>query len=402
MKRDDTAQSPASQSFWQRAKNVAMQPRTVFWVYVIIVIAASLHKILTGPTAFDGEHHTRFNNFIIFKYAFWHLLQQQDLYVLYPAEHFDLFKYSPTFALLMAPFAVLPNITGLVLWNLLNAMLLFYAVYRLPALSEKTRVLMLWFILLELLTSVQNAQSNGVMAGLIILAWLALENERPSLAALWLVLSVYIKLFGIVAFVLALLYPQRWRFAGYALLWLVVLGALPLLLVSPAYLAASYQGWLGLLAADHADSYGMSVMGILHTWFGWNGDKNVVLAAGVLLFCVPLLRLSAWRDAGFRLLILASVLIWVIIFNHKAESPTYVLAICGAAVWYFPQEASWWRRVLIVLAFVLTSLSPTEIFPAALRHALVTPFELKALPCVLIWLALQVDLLTSRYRLHVA
>ena len=40
--------------------------------------------------------------------ALLHLMAGQDLYAAYPALHPDFFKYSPTFAFLFAPFAVLP------------------------------------------------------------------------------------------------------------------------------------------------------------------------------------------------------------------------------------------------------------------------------------------------------
>lgn len=40
------------------------------------------------------------NNFLIFRAAYSHLVAGRDLYAAYPAEHVDLFEYSPTFALL--------------------------------------------------------------------------------------------------------------------------------------------------------------------------------------------------------------------------------------------------------------------------------------------------------------
>eukprot|EP01036_Dinobryon_divergens_P007620 gene7620-10167_t len=102
--------------------------------------------------------------------AFFHLLDGKDLYIMYPAECWDLFKYSPAFALFMGVFAWLPDIAGLTLWNLLNAMLL---------------------------TSIQNAQSNGLIAGLILLAFNKLENGDVRWSSLFITLTVFIKLFGL-------------------------------------------------------------------------------------------------------------------------------------------------------------------------------------------------------------
>jgi hypothetical protein len=47
-----------------------------------------------------------------------------------------LYKYSPAFALFMAPFAMLSDFFGLPLWNLLNALVLLSAIFYLPALTD--------------------------------------------------------------------------------------------------------------------------------------------------------------------------------------------------------------------------------------------------------------------------
>src|SRR6478672_13962051 len=65
------------------------------------------------------------NNFLIFRSAFDHLRSGADLYALHPTEHGDLFKYSPTFALFMAPFRALPYTPALLIWNLLNVLLIY-------------------------------------------------------------------------------------------------------------------------------------------------------------------------------------------------------------------------------------------------------------------------------------
>jgi len=71
----------------------------ITWLFVYVIIAVIATGICAGRQC---------NNFLIFRSAFDHLLAGRDLYAAYPAEHADLFKYSPTFALLFAPFALLP------------------------------------------------------------------------------------------------------------------------------------------------------------------------------------------------------------------------------------------------------------------------------------------------------
>ena len=46
-------------------------------------------------------------------------------------------------------------------------------------------------------------------------------------------------------------------------------------------------------------------------------------------------------------------------------------------------------------AFVLVSLSPTDVFPRVLREQIVQPFVLKALPCILLWGAISWKLLRT-------
>jgi hypothetical protein len=82
---------------------------------------------------------------------------------------------------------------------------------------------------------------------------------------------------------------------------------------------------------------------------------------------------------------LALTLIWVVIFNHKAESPTFIIAMAGAAIWYFNSERSTINTVLFILAVIFTSLAPTEIFPREIRVSVFEPYVVKVVPIILIW-----------------
>ncbi|MES2732588.1 MAG: glycosyltransferase family 87 protein [Bacteroidota bacterium] len=382
--------------FWKKIRTVLSKPNVVLGAYILITIVASIAELAKGASLTEGHLYTHYNNYIIFKQSFFHLLGNQDLYVLYPNEQWDLYKYSPTFSVFMGLLAYLPDYVGLIVWNLINSLTLFFAIRQLPIANEKIKVAMLWFVLQETLTSIQNSQSNALMAGLIIVAFNFLERKNMLLASLCIVLTVYIKIFGLVAFALFLLYPRKLAFIAYSAGWVVVLGLFPLLFISIDQLQFLYQSWINMLAADHSASLGLSVMGWLDSWFHLPVSKNIVVLIGALLFCLPLLKWKSYSDPLFRLLMLASVLLWIIIFNHKAESPTFVLAISGVAVWYFSQERRTENLVLLCLAFVFTSLSPTDLFPAYLREHLVFPYVLKAVPCILIWFKLIYDMLFNQ------
>ena len=378
----------------QHLKKLFSPPLTLLVLFVVLAILASVQSVLLGLKTFqpDGPLYTHYNNYVIFVQSFFHLLEQKDLYILYPAEHWDLYKYSPTFALFFGLFAYLPAVLGLSLWNVLNALILFFGVKALPNFSDKgvethgRASLLLLVIVPELMTSLQNTQSNAMMAGLMIWAFACLERRQYLAATFFIMATVYIKIFGLVAMALFLFYPRKDKLALYSALWAVVLFVLPLVVVDWQQLLFLYRSWGHLLQDDHSISYGFSVMGWLNTWFGLMADKIVVLGIGVLLFCLPLLRFKLYSNFTFRILTLCSVLIWVIIFNHKAESATFVIAMSGIAIWFFAQEKlSRENLVLLVLAIVFTSLSPTDLFPKFIRKALLEPYVVKAVPCILIW-----------------
>ncbi len=376
--------------------------RFIGLVYLLIVlIATGIKYFVLGIKYYQegGLPYTHYNNYIIFKQSFFHLLQHKDLYLAYPYKYWDLYKYSPTFSLLMGLFAFLPDFAGLVMWNLLNALLLYWAIRSMPILAEqKEKAYILWFITQEMLTSIQEAQSNSLLAALIILAFNAFEKRKVWLAALFIICSFYIKLFGIVAAVLFLFYPDKLKFIGWSFLWGVFFLLIPMVVITPESLWFQYNNWLRLLAQDHGASHGLSVMGWLYTWFGLEVNKLLVVLIGALLFCLPLIKFRSYGDLTFRLLYLSSILIWIVIFNHKAESPTFVIAMCGVGIWYFIQPANWLHYTLVILAFVFTSLSPTDLFPRFLREYLVIPYVLKAVFCIFIWFRIVSQALLGGYK----
>src|SRR5258708_1333956 len=93
-------------------------PRSQRWLLGLYVSAALVVTIQRGVFGFP-------NDFAIFRASFWNLIAGRDLYVLRLDQAYDRFWYSPTFALLFAPFAVLPLGVGLFLWNLVNVLTIF-------------------------------------------------------------------------------------------------------------------------------------------------------------------------------------------------------------------------------------------------------------------------------------
>jgi hypothetical protein len=369
-------------------------PRVLLALYVAAAAVTALQKMERGSFQSGGMTYPPFQNYVIFRNAFNHLIGGQDLYARFPLEQADLFKYTPTFALLMGPIAALPYSVGAIAWNLVNAVVLFGAIMWVPTIGARTKSWTLWFISISLVSSMQSAQSNGLMAGLMLAAFAARERGHDGLSALAVVLAAFVKPFGAVALLPCLTQPRRGRFLLYACLCAIALGLAPLAVVSAQHLGFLYQSWFHLLQSDHAVKTGTSLITWLRAWFGLAPPKELVVAAGSVLLLLPLCRLSLLGDEGARLLLIASVLIWVVIFNHMAEPPTYVIAVLGVALWYFSQRPSPPNTFLFVATFLLTCLAATDLYPRSVRAKLISPYVLRAAPCIFVWFKLQYDLLT--------
>jgi len=364
--------------------------KIILAIVLLFALAASFQSYFQQARTF-GEStikYTNYNNYVIFKQSFIHLIENKDLYQLYPKEHWDLFKYSPTFSLFFGFFAIFPDLIGLNLWNILNAITLMLAIYYLPKVDLKQKGLIVLIFMIELMTSMQNEQSNALIAGLIILALGLLERRFYFMAAFCVVFSVFIKLFGIVGFALFLFYPQKWKLILYTIAWTIILFILPLVVIDFQQLKFLYASWGNMLKADHSGSYGFSVMGWLQSWFGFAANKLSVVAAGIILFLLPLMRFNLYKNYIFRILTLSSVLLWIVIFNHKAESPTFIIAMAGVSIWFIIGDKNLLNSIFFIAAILFTSLSPTDIFPGFLREEYIIPYSLKVFPCILIWLAI--------------
>jgi len=369
--------------------------RGIFLILTLFSVAISIQALVTQPQAREegGIEYQAYNNYTIFKNSFVHLVNNQDLYLMYPKENWDLFKYTPTFSALFGFFAIFPDWIGLNLWNLLNVWILVFAIYYLPRLDDFAKVTSILIVLIELITSIQNEQSNALLTGLIIFTFGLLENKRYFFATLMMAISVYIKLFGIVGFALFLFYPDKWKLIKYTSFWMVILFLIPLIFVSFDQYIQLFISYRQMLIHDQSISYGYSVMGILNSWFGLKINMLLIILTGMAVFLIPLFKFKAYQNYLFRLLALSSILIWVVIFNYKAESPTFIIAMAGVALWFVKAKINALNIGLLVLAILLTSLSPTDIFPSFLRNEYVIPFTLKALPCILIWMKIIYDMI---------
>ncbi len=363
-------------------------------LYAVLALAASYQAYVLKVKTAAGEisHITKYNNYVIFKYSHLHLLEGKNLYSEYPGDYWDLYKYSPTFALFFGCMAWLPDWLGLSLWNLLNVLVFSLAIRLLPGLDEKKK---LWILLLaaaDAITSLQNSQSNLLVAGLLILGFGLFERNRYILATLCLVATFYIKIFGIAALILLLFYPEKRKIIPWAAFWMIVLWIIPAAVVGFRPLLASYLQYFDMLRNDQSVSLGFSAMGWLKAWFGLDVPKTLFAMAGFAIICLPLLNTRRFREYSNRRLFFSALLVWMVIFNHKAESPTFIIATSGIFLWFFSSKISPVNQVLLCLVVVFCSFSSTDLFPPSFRYNFFEPYVIKVVPCILVWMKMVADM----------
>ena len=143
------------------------------------------------------KYHRSDNNFLIFRGVFWHTINGTSLYEAYPSEYWDVNHYGPVFSLVIAPFALLPEWAGMLLWLMGLTVWLYAAVYR-SGLPRQRQVFIYWFCSMALLTALFMQQSNIAIAAIILSSFYLIEKEHDGWAAFFIVLGTFVKLYGIV------------------------------------------------------------------------------------------------------------------------------------------------------------------------------------------------------------
>lgn len=359
------------------------------WVSIILLVVSAIFIGIKdysyGSYVSQELVNTKINNYLIFSESYSILHEGGNLYEPHPNRYYDLYKYSPAFALFFTPIAFMPGWLGLVIWNLINLIALILGLWILPHFNPKKILIVLLIVVMELLGSIMNEQSNGLMAGLIVLGLGLFERKQTFWAIGLLVFSAFIKIFSLIFLILILFFPRIQRNIGYGAFWLVSLAIIPLLVVSPEQLIFLYKSWFELLSEDHSASYGFSAMGILNSWFGFEPNKTGLALTGLILSLVPLIKRNLFQLSVFRYLFTSVLLIYVVIFNHKAESPTFVIAMTGIGIYYVSVLPKKIDVILLIFSILFVSIAFSDLTPSFVKEEIFVPYSLKALPCLVIW-----------------
>jgi hypothetical protein len=370
------------------ARSLSESPRSVrrLELVVLLVWAAAV----ATATVQQGIAHQN-NNFLIFRAASLHLLHGQDLYAAYPALHTDFYKYSPTFALLFLPLALLPFAAAILVWNALNAAALYLALG--TVLNRRGALVARSIVFMDMFGSLQNVQSNALVAALIILTFAGYERRHAFMGSLAAAVGATIKIFPLAGASFAIFHPRKARVAAALAVSMLLLLLVPLLVTPPHTLLAQYASWRAIEAVDTGER-GFSVMQMLELLFHRNWPSWPVQLLGVVALVAPLLvRRSRWTQWGFRRLYLCSVLLFCVIFNHQSESPTFVIAVAGAAIWFASNSApDQWVWGLFAFIVTCTVLASSEAMPNAIQRAVFDRYHFKVVPMIVLWAVLQYQL----------
>ena len=365
--------------------------RTLFGLWLLLPVIATLLKL------------SKHNNFLIFRYVYWHTIEQLPLYVAYD-EYWDTNHYGPFFSLVIAPFAMLPVRWGLFFWLIVLSLSLYYAIRKLPF-PDRKRIFLYWFCAHELLTALFMSQFNIAIAAIIVATFYCIEKEKDIWAACFIMLGTFVKLYGIVGLAFFFFSKHKVKFLLALLGWALVMFVAPMAISSPDYIISQYVGWWDSLSAKNAENIfsggqNISLLGMVRKISGCASYSDLwLILGGLIIFGLPYLRIAQYKYKAFRYALLASVLLFVVLFSTGSESSTYILAFVGVGIWYWsvPWKRSKWDIALMVFAFILTSFSPSDLFPAYLRKEFVQPYALKALPCAIIWFKLSYEMCFRNY-----
>lgn len=343
------------------------------------------------------------NNYYIYKYTFYNLIHQQNLYLQYPHFFEDSNHYGPIFGLIIAPFALLPDNLAVLLWSTFNSFILYKVITLLP-ISPQKQLIILLICAHELMTSSFSVQVNPLITALIILSFILIRNKKDFWAALFIVLGTYIKLYGIVGLAFFFFSEHKIKFTFSMIFWAIALFALPMLISSPHFVVQSYHDWYNSLSAKDVQNatstmQDISVKGMIRRIFDIQLSNIWVLIPAVFIFLSSYMRYKDFSSVKFQLLILASTLIFPIIYSSSSESPTYIIAFIGVAIWYInlDRPVTSFEIFLLVFAIVITSFSPSDLFPKYISTNITKRYGLKALPVFIIWLKIIYETWTRHF-----
>lgn len=375
---------------------ILLNPKYIFGVYLIIAVATALSKYFRGSYAI--------NNYLIFKSVFFNTRDQTNLFTEYPDRFFDMNHYGVFFSLLIAPFALMPDWLGITLWNAANTFIFIYAIHKLPF-SDAKKALFALFCLQEYITAALSLQFNIALTGLLLLSAVYIYERKETKSVTAILIGVFVKIYGIVGLSQFFFIKNKTKFIVSGLIIACVFFVLPMVYSSPQFVVQCYSDWYQSIIEKNSanqtlgNMQDISLMGFFRRILGDASISNIVfLAFGLPLFALPYIRIQQYKNYAFQLMILASTLLFLVLFSSSSESPTYIIAVTGVLIWFFLQkERTPFIIGLLVFVIIFTCFSTSDLFPKFVKKNYIIKYSLKAVPCIVIWIRVIYELMTKDF-----
>jgi len=366
-------------------KKLTKTPRSVYLLGFFFVFLITLKEVI-GMS---------YNNFQIFSYGsldFWTdnnpYAHWNHLSIL--GKPLDIFLYGPLFSILFTPFALLPGWSGVFCWNIFTYTLFYFSILSLPdQFSFIKKKFIFFFTVLLLFCTLLSVQFNPVVASLFLFSFTLLEKKLGFWAVLLILLSGFIKVYGIFQLAMLLFYPRFWKNALYCILIGIVLILLPLIHIPVNQLVAYYQSWV-VTVMNHSDALRFySIYRPICLYYKAIEPFMGLISIGVLLmiFFFTLLKLKLFKESFlYRVQFLGIIMSWAILFGLSSERHTYVIAMVGYALWYLCIIPSRLDKVLLWSNFVLLGILPIDIIcPWVLSNFILAKLNLGVIVFAFTW-----------------
>ena len=167
-----------------------------------------------------------------------------------------------------------------------------------------------------------------------------IEKRREGWAALFIVIGTFVKIYGIVGLAFFFFVRRKGRFIGYMALWSAMALLLPLLFVSPEYLWSQYAAWAADIVQKNGENMfcaytNISLVGCVRKISGSPAYSDLlIIVPAMVLFLLSYLRTGQYKHFSYRLTMLASLLLFIVLFSSGSEHSGYVIAALGMGIWW--------------------------------------------------------------------
>ncbi|MFC0344626.1 glycosyltransferase 87 family protein [Epilithonimonas hispanica] len=215
---------------------------------------------------------------------------------------------------------MLPDGFGAVLWNVAITLVFLYAIYKLPF-SDRKKSFFAWLCLQEFITAATYFQFNIILTGLLMLSAIYIYERKETQSAFSILIGTFVKVYGIVGLSAFFFIKNKFKFILSFIIIAILFFVLPMLISSPKFGVQSYIDWYVSLSGKNLENQALgtrqdySLMGVVRRVLGNADISNLIfLIPGFIIFMTPYFRIKQYKNLSFQLMILASTLLFVVLF----------------------------------------------------------------------------------------